>query len=83
VLKYTDGENQITFTQSNAEADFQLDTENAIVNEIYINGDPGQLIIKEDKIILFWYNQEASFNIIGHVGKDEIITIAESIKKNK
>jgi hypothetical protein len=83
VLKYTDGENQITFTQSNTEADFQLDTENAILNEIYIDGDPGQLIIKEDKIILFWYNQEASFNIIGHVDKDEIITISESMKKNK
>lgn len=83
VLKYTDGENQITLTQANTGTDFQLDTENAILNEIYIDGNPGQLIIKEDKIILFWYNQEASFNIIGHVDKDEIITIAESMKKNK
>jgi hypothetical protein len=83
VLKYTDGENQITLTQANTGTDFQLDTENAILNEIYIDGNPGQLIIKEDKIILFWYNQEASFNIIGHVDKDEIVTIAESMKKNK
>jgi hypothetical protein len=83
VLKYTDGKNRITFTQSNTETDFQLDTENAILNEICIDKNPGQLIIKDDKIILFWYNQEASFNIIGHVDKDEIITIAESMKKNK
>ena len=83
VLKYTDGENQIIFTQAKNGTDFQLDTEDAEIKEVVIAGNAGQFIIKGDKVILFWYNDEASFNIIGHVNREEIQMIAESVKKNK
>ena len=83
VLKYTDGENQITFTQANNGTDFQLDTEDAVAENIKINGNEGLLIIKEDRSMIFWHNDEKSFTITGNIKKEEIIKIAESIEKNK
>ena len=83
VLKYTNGENQITFTQANNGTDFQLDTEDAVTENIKINGNEGLLIIKEDRSMIFWHNEEKSFTITGNIKKEEIIKIAESIEKNK
>ncbi len=83
VLKYTDGENQIIITQARNGTDLQLDTEDAEVKEVAIDGNKGQLIIKGNEIMLFWYNDEVSFNINGQVSVEEIIKISESMKKNK
>jgi len=83
VLKYTNGENEITFTQANNGTDFQLDTEDAVTEKININGNEGFLIIKEDRSMIFWHNEERSFTITGKIKKEEIIKIAESIEKNK
>ena len=83
VLKYTDGENEITFTQANNGTDFQLDTEDAVTENIKINGNEGFLIIKEDRSMIFWHNEEKSFTITGNIKKEEIIKITESIEKIK
>jgi len=83
VLKYTNGENQITFTQANNGTDFQLDTEDAVTENIKINGNEGLLIIKEDRSMIFWHNEEKSFTITGNIKKEEIVKIAERIEKTK
>ncbi len=83
VLKYSDGENQITFTQANNGTDFQLDTEDAVTENIIINGNEGFLIIKEDRSMIFWHNEEKSFTITGNIKKEEIVKIAESMEKIK
>jgi len=81
VLKYTNEENQIIFTQANNGTDIQLDTEDAVVEEVSLDGNEGMIITEGDKVILFWYNEEASFTIIGHEDKEEILKIAESVEK--
>jgi len=83
ILNYTDGENQITFTQAKNGTDFQLDTEDAATEKININGNEGFLTIKEDRSMIFWHNEEKSFTITGNIKKEEIIKIAESVEKNK
>jgi hypothetical protein len=81
VLKYTNGENEILFTQANNGTDFQLDTEDATTENIKISGNEGFLTIKEDRSMIFWHNEEKSFTITGNIKKEEIIKIAESIEK--
>jgi hypothetical protein len=75
VLKYTDGAKQITYTQSNNGTDIQLDTEDAVVEEVSLDGNEGMIITEGDKVILFWYNEEASLTLIGHEDKEEILKI--------
>src|SRR6056297_21110 len=83
MLNYSDGKNQIIITQTNNSAGIQIDTEDATTEKININGNEGFLIIKEDRSMIFWHNEERSFTITGNIKKEEIIKIAESIEKNK
>jgi hypothetical protein len=83
VLKYTNGENEILFTQANNGTDFQLDTEDATTENIKISGNEGFLTIKEDRSMIFWHNDEKSFTITGNIKKEEIVKIAESTEKIK
>jgi len=83
ILNYSDGKNQIIITQTNNSAGIQIDTEDATTEKININGNEGFLIIKEDRSMIFWHNEERSFTITGNIKKEEIIKIAESIEKNK
>jgi hypothetical protein len=48
-----------------------------------IDGNEGILVIKEDISILYCSNQEKAFYIQGCIDKTTIISIAESIEKNK
>lgn len=81
ILKYNDGENQIVFTQARNSTDIQLDTEDAEVRTVLIDGNEGQIITKGDRVMFFWYNDEKSFTIKGQVSEDEVIRIIESLKK--
>jgi len=83
ILNYSDGKNQIIITQTNNSAGIQIDTEDATTEKININGNEGFLIIKEDRSMIFWHNEERSFTITGKIKKEEIIKIAESIEKIK
>jgi hypothetical protein len=83
ILNYSDGKNQIIITQANNTAGIQIDTEDATTENIKISGNEGLLIIKEDRSIIFWHNEEKSFTITGNIKKEEIVKIAESIEKNK
>ncbi len=81
VLKYNDGEKQIVITQARNGADIQLDTEDAEVRTVVIDGTEGKLISKGDRVMLFWYNDEKSFTIKGQVNEEEVIRMMESLEK--
>ncbi|MBN2285978.1 MAG: DUF4367 domain-containing protein [Tissierellales bacterium] len=81
VLEYTDGVNQIVITQGGSDSGIQLDTEDAVVTEVTIDGNEGLLVIKDDWTMLFWHNDDSSFTIYGRINEEEIIKISENIKK--
>lgn len=81
VLIYTNGEDQIVFTQSRNGTDIQLDTEDAVVKEVSIDGKEGMIITEGDKVMLFWYNEEVSFTLVGHVAEEEMVKMALSVEK--
>lgn len=53
VIQYSDGENAILFSQYEGSINYQLDTEDANVQEILIDGNQGHLIKKVKG--LFWF----------------------------
>lgn len=81
VLEYTDEVNQIVITQGSSTTGIQLDTEDAEVRELTIDGKEGLLILKGDRTMMFWYNDDASFTINGHISEEEIIKIFRSMEK--
>jgi hypothetical protein len=83
MIKYTNGEETILFDQDKGEATYQLDTEDAEVREVPIGNSNGQLIIKGDRTMLFWYNEDTSFLIKAYISEQEILKMAESLEKNK
>jgi hypothetical protein len=83
VLEYTDDINQIVISQGRSTSDLKLDTEDAEVKELTINGKQGLLITEGDRTILFWYDDEFSFTITGQISEEEIMTIFRSMKKVK
>lgn len=58
-----------------------LDTENAVVEFIDINGYEAICISKEDLNQVIWHNDEYSFYVAGNISKEEIIKIAKYLKK--
>ena len=49
--------------------------------ELLTDGNEGILVIKEDRSILYWSNQEKVFCIQASIDKATIIKIAESFEK--
>jgi len=83
LIIYSDGKNKIYFDQIEEGADYQIDTEEASVREVPIGDEIGQLIIKDNRTMLFWYSSTTSFIIKGSLSEQEIVKMAESLKKNK
>jgi|BioPla2DNA2_1021312.scaffolds.fasta_scaffold09352_7 hypothetical protein len=83
VIQYSSDEETIIFNQSKGDANYQLDTEGAEIRVVPIGEGSGQLILKDDRIMLFWSINEESFLIQGEASEQEIIKMAENLKKNK
>ncbi|HZK21945.1 MAG TPA: DUF4367 domain-containing protein [Oscillospiraceae bacterium] len=66
---------ELTNTQTN------IDTENAVVEKIYINGLEGVYFGKKSICNILFSDGQYSFFISGTLSKEEIIRVAESIKK--
>jgi intracellular sulfur oxidation DsrE/DsrF family protein len=82
IIHFAKDDEIITFIQAQNESSFHLDTENAEVSDLFVNGNAGLLIIIKDKTTtVFWNNNEMSFSISGYINKEEIIKIAENIEK--
>lgn len=83
IIQYSSQEDIIVFNQSQGDANYQIDTEEADIREIPIGADSGQLILKDNRIMLFWSVNEESFLIKGELSEQEIIKVAENMRKNK
>lgn len=55
-----------------------IDTENAVVERIWVNGKEGVISITEDVTILLWHDDEFAYTVYGDIDASEIIKIAEN-----
>ncbi|MDA3845467.1 MAG: DUF4367 domain-containing protein [Vallitaleaceae bacterium] len=69
---------EIQFSQSPNNNNFQIDTENAVTTEIKINDGNGILVDKNGLLTLFWYNDDYAFYLMGNIDKEEFVKMAES-----
>lgn len=74
---------RILFDQSPIGTSFQIDSEDAIIDEITINDVQGIAIIKEESNKIFWSNKDFNFYISSAIEPSEMIKVAESLKINK
>ena len=82
VVSYVNNrDEEILFNQSPSGTNFQLDSENAEVKEININGNEAVILNKEGRTTLFWNNEEYSFYLISTIGEEELIKMSKSLVK--
>ena len=70
---------EIQFSQSPVNLDFQIDTENALVIDVEIKDNKGFLVEKNNISTLIWTTEDNTFYVIGKVNKESLIKIAESL----
>ncbi len=58
----------------------QVDTENAEIEPIIIQGVEGTILTKQDRTHIIWTTNERIFEVVGTINRDEIIKIAESLQ---
>lgn len=76
--------NVILFKQKAAQGDVYIDTEDATVSEIDINGYTAILSEKEEKITVYWQMENYFIGVEGiGVNEQELVKIARSIKEVK
>lgn len=80
---WQDGERMITFRQAIADDNTLLDTEDATVRNISINGEPAELITKNSFVTVYFVMDGLSFTVVGEADESTIIKIAESITIDK
>lgn len=84
IMTYINQKGQILiFDQhSNSNTKYQLDSEDALVEDITINGAKGILIEKGNSATIFWNNDEFGFTLLAEdVQVDELLRMAESVNK--
>ena len=80
MITFSNGIEEISFDQSPNGANYQLDTEDAETRGVTIGESAGYLILKENRVILFWNDDMNSYTIISYdVEADEIMKMAESM----
>lgn len=75
--------NEIQFSQSPISDTFQIDTEDGIMVNVQIEGNQGILVDKNGLLTLIWYDENSTFYIIGKIDKNDMIKMAESMKKQE
>ncbi|WP_417204726.1 DUF4367 domain-containing protein [Acetoanaerobium sticklandii] len=81
IVFYSDAKGkEIQFSQTPVNPEYQIDTEDAVVTDVTVNGEKGILIEKEGLLTLIWTTDEKTFHIIGEIEKDEIMKMAKSLK---
>lgn len=84
IITYTnDNNDSIMFNQAPIGANYQIDSENAELKDIDINGIEGIAIMKEGFTTLFWNNQEYGFILYSNIEMEELLKVAQSIDLNK
>ena len=61
---------------------FSIDTENALVERIKINGFDAVYTANQNANTLIWHDDDRAYTITGNISKDEIFKIAKGLKNN-
>ncbi len=77
-IHFENGEKYFAFDMSSVESHLTIDTENAVVEDISVNGYKGIYSTNDNVNILLWYDDYNVYSISGNIDKKEIIKIAES-----
>lgn len=85
ILRYVNEKGEILeLIQGTVILTSQIDTEDATVVEVEVNGESSIIVEKDDETIIGWSKKEESFILRGNLDKSELLEIAESItQKNK
>lgn len=85
IIHYSNEKNQIiVFTQyHNENTNLRIDTENAKIDKVVINGFDGLLVEKNGTFTIAWHNNDSTFSLMSNVDKSILIKMAESIKLRK
>lgn len=78
ILHYESGEKYFSFSTDNKNANISIDTEDATIENLKINGCDAIYSSNKNINILMWYDEETIYFVMGNILKDEIIKIAEN-----
>lgn len=83
VHEYEKDDKYIIFSQySKKSFNVMVDTENQAMEYITVNGNEGYIIrLDDDSYYISWDNGDYIFDIEGNIGKNQLIEIAETVKK--
>ena len=79
-MAFTNDKKNFVISAKEQEGVVQIDTENAEVESININGRNCMMVTKDERISVYWTTNNMSFFIGGNIDKEEIIKIIENIK---
>lgn len=81
--EYEKDDKYIIFSQySKKSFNVMVDTENQVMEYITVNGKEGYIIrLDDDSYYISWDNGDYIFDIEGNIGKNQLIEIAETVKK--
>lgn len=82
-IRYQKNEDQILVLHVTSSTSVsQIDTENAVeIKYVAIKDETGLMVIEKDWITLTWSNESTVFVLGGTISEEEIMTIAENVKK--
>lgn len=82
IIQYSkkDDISAIIYTDYESNNSVAIDTENALVESIKINGEKGTIAIKDSTVVIAWKIENHLFTVQGEISKDEAVKIAESVK---
>lgn len=79
VFKDTNSNSLVFEQSSDLNREYMVDTENAEIETIEIQGWEAMVITKDRIITILWDNNESMFNAFGQITKEEIIKLCENI----
>ncbi|MDD4780223.1 MAG: DUF4367 domain-containing protein [Tissierellia bacterium] len=80
-LKFVKGQEYFNLNSRDISNSFSIDTENASVKQLLINGRDALYSIKENNKILVWHDDNMAYIMTGNISETDMIKIAENIKK--
>lgn len=81
LLVFTNEQDYFQVGVNSPDVNFSIDTEDGTAEKIKINGCEGVYTTNKNINALIWHNDKFVFSVVGNIPKDEIIKIAEKIKK--
>lgn len=82
-LMFTRQDKNFGFGMSPVDSNATYDTENATIEELFINGNPAVFSTKPNVNILVWTDGNKKFDMAGNISQKEMIKIAENAQSLK